>query len=418
MGGETYACEHYTGRSAAGVSLIFIGNAELFGAVPSMSAGESADVARRAAVLAKAAASIVGEGDISFDAVHAHGWVGALALQRATDVGALEDRASVLTIHDVTDQGAFEGEVADLLELGDSASALAAGIAVADAVTTVSPTYARALLTPEGGHGLDETLVALTPSLVGIANGLDSSIWNPLTDAHLPARFDPVDRAGKGQCKAGLQRELSLPVRADIPLLGVIGTTDAKDGLALFTKIAPDMLRNDVQVVVQVDGGGELISELEELWDRWPDRIQIRTGSDEATTHKIVGAADLVIIPARVAPSGAPELAAQRYGAIPVVHHTGGLADSVVDCDAALKTGTGFVYEDPTTEDLLAAIRRAIAAHTTPEAFSALQKRVMRVDTSWERSARLYDRVYRHAAGETDEEDDDDEGENDDEAAA
>jgi starch synthase len=163
----------------------------------------------------------------------------------------------------------------------------------------------------------------------------------------------------------------------------------------LLTRVAGKLLRNDVQLVVQVDGGGELVSDLEELWDRWPDRIQIRTGGDEAITHQLIGASDLFVVPTSAGPTTLLVLAAQRYGALPIASRRGPVADAIVDCDPELTTGSGFFFEEPTEDDLLAALRRGVAAFTKREAFEQLRGRTMRVDRSLDREARLYERLYR-----------------------
>jgi starch synthase len=165
----------------------------------------------------------------------------------------------------------------------------------------------------------------------------------------------------------------------------------------LLAAIGPDLLRNDVQLVVQLEGDSELVAIYEELWDQWPDRIQIKTGSDSEFRHVLIAASDFALVPGREAPTDNIQMRAQRYGALPIVHREGGLADEVVDCDASLKTGSGFLYDEQTAGSLLSAIQRAAAAFANTKSFRALQSRVMRIDHSWERTIRLYERTYRDA---------------------
>src|SRR5690606_11377431 len=207
----------------------------------------------------------------------------------------------------------------------------------------------------------------LGPRLTGILLGVDSSVWNPLTDPHLPSRFDPIDRAGKSRSKAALQRKLALPVRDDIPLIAAVGRTEPGAGMDLLTRVIDQVLRNDVQLVVQVAGGGELVSDLEELWDAYPDRIQIRTGSDPLFTHQLIGASDLFVLPQLDGPSAELVLAAQRYGALPIAPSDAVVADAIVNCSPELTSGSGFLFDALTEEGLLAAIRRAIAGFTLRE---------------------------------------------------
>jgi starch synthase len=201
---------------------------------------------------------------------------------------------------------------------------------------------------------------------------------------------------GKDKCKAELQHDLTLPVRSDVPLFGAIGGVD-DDGMALLAKIGPDFLRNDVQLVVQLEGGGELVAIYEELWDQWPDRIQIKTGDDEPFRHALIAASDFIVAPGREAPSDNIQMLAQRYGALPIVHRDGGLADEVVDAEASLKTGSGILYDEPTTRSLLSAVQRGAAAFANNKRFREMQSRVMLIDHSWERTTRLYERAYREA---------------------
>jgi len=249
---------------------------------------------------------------------------------------------------------------------------------------------------PDGDHPLSEVFREIGSKLTGVRHGIDPAFWNPATDGHLPARFDPFDMDGKDKCKAELQHDLTLPVRSDVPLFGAIGHVDDA-GMALLAKIGPDFLRNDVQLVVQLEGDGELVAIYEELWDQWPDRIQIKTGGDEAFQHALIGASDFIVVPGSEAPSDNIQMLAQRYGALPIVHREGGLADEVVDCEASLKTGSGLLYDEPTTRSLLASMQRATAAFANHKAFREMQSRVMRLDHSWERTTRLYERAYRDA---------------------
>jgi len=185
-------------------------------------------------------------------------------------------------------------------------------------------------------------------------------------------------------------------VRSDVPLFGAIGSVD-DDGMALLAKIGPDLLRNDLQLVVQLEGDGELVAIFEELWDQWSDRIQIRTGNDEAFRHILVAASDFIVVPGSEVPLDNIQMRAQRYGALPIVRRDSGLADEVVDSEASLKTGSGILYDELTARALLSAMQRGAAAFANTKAFRAMQSRVMRIDHSWERTTRLYERTYRDA---------------------
>ena len=399
LGERQSACEIYTGRNPDGVDLTFIGNEEILLSAESLRRdGEQLD-ASRVGVFASAVAELVKQNASNYDVVHAHGWPGAAVVARLRSV--VPDLPTVLTVYDASEEGRFDSADAEWLALGDRAregdslSVLKAGLLSADRVTTLSPNYAHRLQRPESNEALAEVFRELEARLVGVRHGIDPALWNPATDRYIPARFDPFDLDGKDKCKAELQHELTLPVRSDVPLFAAIGRTEG-DGMDLLAKVGPDFLRNEVQLLVQLEGDGELVAIYEELWDQWPDRIQIRTGDDEAFRHALIAAADFVVVPGREAPTDNVQMRAQRYGALPIVHRDGGLADEVVDCEASLKSGSGLLYDEPSPTAMLSALQRAAAAFAST-AFREAQSRVMRIDHSWERTIRLYERTYRDA---------------------
>ncbi len=408
VGGDSIACELYDGRTTGGVDLLFIGHPELFAEADGLGNGDDPELtARRAAAFARAAIGAAHKHEASFGAIHGHDWAGALAIAFAKQDDQLSRLPAVLTIHDPSAQGELPGAAAETLGLSKEDAKLAAasgrtnvlalGLERADHVTTVSPTYARELAASPNGAGLEERYGALGDKLVGILNGVDASVWNPATDPRVQSRFDPMDLAGKARNKTHLQRAEGFPVRDDVPLLVLLAKSDPSAGFDLFAEIAPKVLRNDCQILVVFEGEEDdpLRKKLERLSERWPDRLQVEDHGDGNIAHEALAAADLVLVPSRHEPCGFVQMVAHRYGALPVVHRTGGLADTVVDCDPALETGTGFVFEEATGDDLLAAIRRSFAAFQKEDEIEALKRRVMRVDHSWERSARLYERLYR-----------------------
>ena len=346
--GRTWACELYTGRTVSGVLTQFIGHEELFADIDDIDAGDRGPLRRT--VFSAAAAEVLGSLDPEVDVVHAHGELGNRALRA---LGAQTAFAVVLSPH---------------------------GEALEPAVDAIVV-----------GSAADE---ARWPGkrVTAIAPGIDAATWNPLTDTHLPARFDPVDLGGKRRCKAEMQRTLGLPVRADVPLLALDGQGDE---LALFVKMASKLLRNDVQigVLVSENEDGALVAAYEELWDRWPDRIQVRTAPDDRLRHQLLAAADFAVLPSAAAVSPAAAMKAQRYGSVPVVLAQSALAEAVVDVDPRLETGTGIHFAPHEPDALLGATQRALAAFNEPS-FDALRSRIMRLDHSWDRSARLYERLY------------------------
>ncbi len=400
VGGRPWSCELYTGRNPDGVELTFIGNEEVLTSASSLeNEGKQLD-ASRVGVFARAVTELVLDGADAYDVAHAHGWVGAAVIAQLREV--LPALPSVLTVYDAAAAGYFDAADAEWLGLGKAAangkplSVLRAGLLAADRVTTLSPSYAYRLQREDSDEQLAQVFREISPKLEGVRHGIDPAQWNPATDMHLAARFDPFDLEGKDKCKAELQHAVALPVRNDVPLFAAIGRVEG-DGMDLLAELGPDFLRNDVQLVVQLEGDGELVAIYEELWDQWPDRIQIRTGNDEAFRHQLIAASDFVVVPGREAPTDNIQMRAQRYGALPIVHREGGLADEVVDCEASLDTGSGLLYDDPTPRSLLSALQRAAAAFAKTKAFDGVQSRVMRIDHSWERTIRLYERTYREA---------------------
>lgn len=403
LGGRPWACEIYTGRNPDGVELTFIGNEEVLLPAQALEAEGEQLAASRAGVFAAAVVELVREHQRDFDVVHAHGWPGALALLRLRD--ELPQMPSVLTIFDASEQGRFDRRDATWLGLEGEAegdvNVLERGIRSADRVVTLSPNYAHRLKREGEGMGLEEAVREAGDKLGSVRHGIDPALWNPATDRHLPARFDPFDLTGKEECKAEIQRNLALPVRSDVPLFVASGEIDSQ-GMELLATAAGEFLRNDVQLVVHLRGDGKLVAVYEELWDEWPDRIQIKTGEDEEFRHVLIAASDFVVTPELEAPGDNLQMLAQRYGGIPIACREGSFADEIVDVEASLQTGSGLLYDESTPNALLAALQRAAAAFANTKAFSALQSRVMRIDHSWERTIRLYERIYKDAINKGD----------------
>ncbi len=390
-----FRCELYAGRTSAGVHLMFIGNDELFLPVASLCDGEpsgsSQSLGRQ--VFAHAVAQLLGSPEADFDAVHAFGYEGVACFGAAALPGNV---TLVGTLFDVPGAASTDAETHRLFQ---------AGLARAHHRTAATRGLASSI-----NHSVEPTSnVEVVPS------GVDGSIWNPMTDACLAARFDPVDQQGKAHCKAALQREVGLPVRSEVPLLGAIasgGRSQSRENGAAahdrLANLAPQILRNDMQwVVLQEHAAGA--SAWRDLAERWPDRIQVRSGTDASFYHRLLGGADLMLcVPLGATPapaSSAFRQRAERYGCVPIVPRGGGVGEGVVDCDAQLESGTGFVAHtvDDDGEELLAVVRRALGSFAMPEAFAQLRARAMNIDNSWERSARLYDRLYRGAAPTVDE---------------
>jgi starch synthase len=410
----------YDGRLGSGVDLLVLDAVGVFDRPGIYGEGgvDYADNDHRFGLFCRAVAEIVRQREAAgapFDIVHAHDWPAALVpyLLRhgavATGGEPVRTRArTVLTIHNLAHQGLFPPEAlkhlglgpehfaVDRLEFYGKASFLKAGILTADQITTVSTTYAREILTPELGERLDGVLRTREKRLTGIINGIDYAVYNPMTDPALIARYDADDPANKGRCKAALLQELGLEIRPERPLLASIGRVVPQKGSDILATALPKILKSDVAVAIVGTGDPVLVSKLQAAVAKYPERAMYLGAAPEAIVHRLLAAADAVVIPSRYEPCGLVQLYAQRYGALPIACRTGGLVDTIVDCDAALETGSGFLFDKPTVAALVGGVQRAVAAMTSPR-WGALRRRVMRLDVGWDRPARRYATVYRAA---------------------
>jgi starch synthase len=221
-------------------------------------------------------------------------------------------------------------------------------------------------------------------------------VHNPTTDPALIARFDAEDTANKGRCKSAVVKELGLDIAPDRALLFFPGPMTSAAGADLLATALPKILRGDAAVVMTGQGDPEIVEKLTAIVEKHQDQALLLPQVSDAVSHRLYAGADLVLVPARRAPCGFAQLYAQRYGALPVARRTGGLSDTIVDCDEALETGTGFLFDKPTGTALLGAVQRGLAAMTSPR-WGALRRRVMRLDLGWDRPARRYVQVYRAA---------------------
>lgn len=418
LGERTFEATVLDGRLASQVDLVVVDVPGLFDR-PGVYGEDYADNALRFAALSRAAAELVRQraaGGRPVDVVHCNDWPTALVptylRALAAEAPSLAEARTVLTIHNVGHQGVFPREALPTLGLGwelftveksefyGGINLLKQGIVTADAVTTVSPTYAREIQTPEHGARLDGVLRAHGDALLGILNGIDYAVWNPATDPGLVARYDAEDFTNKARCKGALQKELGLPLDAAAPLVACVGRMVQQKGTDLLAAALPRILRaTDAQVVVAGDGEESLVQAVEAAVGKSRGRAAFARAASESLVHRIFAGADLVLLPSRYEPCGLVQMYAQRYGALPVAHATGGLVDTIVDADAKLETGTGFLFGEPTADALIGAVERAIAARALPR-WPSLVRRAMRLDRSWDRPARRYEQLYRSLSAE------------------
>lgn len=338
------------------------------------------------------------------DVFHCHDWQAGLLphLLRTAFAAdpALLDTRSVFTIHNLGYQGNFDASaIRDLgldpvhfhmegLEFYGQLSCMKAGIVYADAVTTVSPTYAREIQTPEHGFGMDGVLRTHAAKLTGILNGVDYSVWSPEADPHLAAPYSSGDLAGKQACKRGLLREMGLPENLDRPLIGIVSRFAEQKGFDLILQIAGWLMSQDVALAVLGAGDAPMQDAFRALAAEHPKKLAVRIGYADALSHRIEAGSDMFLMPSRYEPCGLNQIYSLRYGTVPIVRATGGLADTV-------DSGTGFLFEEFTPAALQAAITRALHAFSNRTAWIDRIHRGMAKDFSWDASAQKYRDLYQ-----------------------
>jgi starch synthase len=375
--------------------------------------GEYPDNGLRFALLSRAALEAAHRLDAWPQIVHGHDWQAGPAMwfARRKYVPGRPAPKTVFTVHNLAFRGTFAKSLVEELGFGwdifnpdgaefyDQLCYLKAGMAYADHITTVSPRYAREIQTPDAGQGLDGFLRANAHKLVGILNGIDNDEWDPAHDPQLAIRYDATDPSGKATCKAALQRELGLPVRAAVPLVASISRLTEQKGFDLVAAAGEELARLDAQLVFLGTGEARFEHALRELARRHPGRVAVRIAHDDAAAHRLHAGADLFLMPSRYEPCGLTQMQALRYGAIPIVRATGGLDDSVVDYDERTRTGSGFKFDELEPGALVHAVKRAIGAYKQRDAWLDLVQRAMQLDFGWTASARRYAELYREIVG-------------------
>ena len=412
LGGESHEVTVYEGRLPGSDVVVYaIDHPPSFDreGIYGDASGDYLDNYRRYALLCRAALEVGEHLWGGFDLCHAHDWQGGLAPFMIARGWLGRRPATVLTLHNLAFQGLAPHVALEELGLGADAwspealefygqiSLLKAGIVFADRLTTVSPRYAREIQTHEHGWGMDGLLRASAGKLTGILNGADYDVWSPERDMRIAARYSAKDPSGKARCKEALQRELELPERPDIPLVGAISRITDQKGCDLVIEAADEIAHLDAEFVILGSGTPVLEDRLRKLAQRFPTKLAFRSGYDEPLAHRIEAGSDLYLMPSRFEPCGLTQLYALRYGTVPIVRATGGLDDSVVDFDPQTSTGTGFKFTDYTAKALVATLKRALAVYRTRDLHRELRQRAMSVDFSWDASARRYADVYAEA---------------------
>jgi starch synthase len=367
------------------------------------------DNAERFVFFCRAALEILGAQPV--DIVHAHDWQAALAIvflkTQAVRYHAAAGAKTVCTIHNLAFQGQFglpEWHLLNLdsgfftpqvLEFYGNINFLKGALVMADKITTVSPSYAREIMTLEQGFGLEGLLRQRADDLVGIMNGVDYGQWNPWTDPLISHRYGENSLTDKRNCKRSLRRQVGLPDQANTPIVAMISRLTAQKGFDLVQKSFPDLMQRNIQFVLLGSGEPRYEAFFGGAAASYPNRVAVRIGFDERLAHQIEAGADLFLMPSLYEPCGLNQMYSLKYATPPIVRAVGGLKDSVQDYDPQSHSGNGFVFTDYDGDAMLAAIDRGLSAYSDKKAWTELQRRAMAMDFSWQRSAQLYSDLYK-----------------------
>lgn len=346
------------------------------------------------------------------DVVHANDWTTGLiplylkSLYR--DQKLFDACGSLMSIHNLGNQGNFwhydmpltglgwEYFTPEAMEFYGKINFLKAGLVFADVISTVSPAYAKEILTPEMGFGLEGVLQSRADRLMAVINGVDYNVWNPETDPHIAVRYKADNLEAKAECKQDLRRALNLPAGANRPMLGFIGRLLDRRGMDILAPALEQIMDMGVDVVLMGFGSDHYHTYLEDLRRKRPEQMGLVIGYEMDLAHKITAGADMLIMPSRYEPCGLHQLHGLRYGTVPVVRATGGLEDTVLD-HTDERPGVGFKFKEHEIGAMLGAVRRALEAYEDTGQWRAIMQRAMALNFSWERAAAQYEEIYERA---------------------
>ncbi len=375
--------------------------------------GDYVDNCERFAFFCRAIMEWIGRSDRPYDILHSNDWQTALLPAYVKTLysreKAFRSTGTVLTVHNVGYQGLFWNHDLPITGLGwelftpkgvefyGKLNVLKAGLVFSDILTTVSDTYSREIQTAEYGHGLEGVLYERRADLFGILNGVDYEDWSPETDPLIAARYSREDLVGKRACREDLLAEFGWTGPVNEPVIGVIGRLTAQKGFDLIEQVGEGLATQPVRVVILGTGERKYEEAMNKLGRLHPERISLRFAFDNRLAHKIEAGSDIYLMPSRYEPCGLNQIYSLKYGTVPVVRNTGGLADTVVDADEDPARGTGFKFNGYDTAEMKDALRRAMAAYADRPRWEEIVKRGMAKDFSWEASARRYVSVYDKA---------------------
>ncbi len=397
-----------------GVTWYFLDNEQYFGR-PELYG--CADDGERFGFFSRAVVKMLDHLDFWPDVIHCNDWQTALIPIYLKDDGVREERyrsvRTVLTIHNIEYQGRYDpyclgglfgldrGWVDDgTLLLDGDLNLLKGAILTADAVNAVSPTYAQELKNPYFAHRMEGILTQCGYKLSGVLNGIDMKLYDPAADPRIAANYTAENISGKAADKAELQKALGLRPEPETPIIAMVSRLVTHKGLDLIREVMGDIMELPVQFVLLGSGDAAYEDFFRHAAERWPERMSIRLGYDEALSMAIYAGADLFLMPSRSEPCGLSQMIAMRYGTVPIVRETGGLKDTVQPYEAWRDAGTGFTFANYSSADMLHVLREAAYLYKDyPDAFARLRRRAMERDFSWNRSAGDYLKIYAAVTG-------------------
>jgi len=358
----------------------------------------------------KAVVALIDALELKPDIVHCSDWqTGLIPLflkHGIHGMGRTQTEKTVFTIHNLAYQGIFPGSqysvtnlpffcfTVDVLEFYGNINCMKAGITTSNIITTVSKTYAQEIRTEEFGCGLQGVLASVGDRLVGIINGADYSSWDPSKDPFLARPYRVDDLAGKKECKKDLIRIMDLDITEQTPVIGMVSRLVNQKGLDILAEAMPTLMSMGMAMVVLGVGQEQFHALCREWVSRWPGQFAVSLDYNIGLAHKIDAGSDICLVPSRFEPCGLNQLYGLRYGAVPVVHATGGLEDTILDLNDDGSQGTGIKFKTYTSDALVAAVRRALDLYRQDSVWTAIVKRSMQQDFSWERSADDYLTFY------------------------
>jgi starch synthase len=417
LGGRSVSGKVLALHPARGLTIYFIDQPDLYerAGLYQENGRDYPDNAERFIFFSKAVAHLALNLAWKPELLHVHDWqagLAALLISKEREVAGQGGTPRIcLTIHNLAYQGLFPADKFPLTNLGweyftpagvefyGRMNCLKAAIVYSDAITTVSPRYAREILTEEMGCGLDGLLRKRQSVLFGILNGVDHEEWNPATDPFLPHPYSADDLSGKAATKLELQKEFGLPVRADVPLFGNIGRLAEQKGVDILLRALREMPEAEFQFVLLGSGAPNYEQAYKDLARQFPSRIAIKIGFDEGLSHRIEAGSDFFLMPSRFEPCGLNQMYGLRYGTIPIVRTTGGLDDTVIDIKEDAEHANGIKFVEYSSAALAKGIHKALALYGELDLLAHYRRNAMAVDFSWERTASEYETVYEQVIG-------------------